>query len=58
MKTKDELLTMLFARLDELQHGAPDQQLTEHLKTELSLLYDILGDDVPSEYWEQIEEQI
>ena len=29
--------------------------LAEKLKIELALLYDILGDDVPEEYWAQIE---
>lgn len=32
--------------------------LTAKLQTEVALLYDILGEDVPEEYWEQIEEVI
>lgn len=32
--------------------------LYSRLRGQLSVLYDILGDDVPEEYWEQIEEII
>lgn len=61
MKTKQELLQMLYSRLAELQgstikHNKPE--LAEKLKIELALLYDILGEEVPEEYWEQIEEVI
>lgn len=61
MKTKQELLQMLFSRLAELQDGKAKQDkpnLAEKLKIELALLYDILGEEVPEEYWEQIEEVI
>ena len=61
MKTKQELLSMLFARLAELQHGGIKIDNPEYAKQEaieLSLLYDILGDEVPEEYWEQIEKEI
>ena len=60
MKSKQDLLSMLFSRLAELQHGGIKSNLamTEQLKVELSLLYDILGDEVPEDYWEQIEEEI
>ena len=61
MKTKQELLQMLFSRLAELQDGKVKQDnpnLAEKLKIELALLYDILGEEVPEEYWEQIEEVI
>ena len=61
MKTKQELLQMLFAKLAELQDGRirhANPEIYDRLRTELSLLYDILGDDVPEEYWEQIEEMI
>lgn len=61
MKTKQELLQMLYSRLAELQDGKIKQDkpnLTEKLKIELALLYDILGEEVPEEYWEQIEEVI
>ena len=60
MKTKQELLKMLFFRLAELQDGRCKHNigLTESLKTELNLLYDILGEEVPEEYWEQIEKEI
>ena len=61
MKIKQELLQMLYSRLAELQNGKVKQDkpnLAEKLKIELALLYDILGEEVPEEYWEQIEEMI
>ena len=68
MKTKEEMMQMLFARLTELQNLIKKGFTTEtvvqkanlvtKLQTELALLYDILGEDVPEEYWEQIEEVI
>lgn len=59
MKTQAELHKRLFATLAELQSGYPDTNpgLKIQLIHELKLLYDILEDDVPEEYWEQIEEQ-
>ena len=61
MKTKQELLEMLFAKLAELQDGrikTVNPVIAKRLQTELNLLWDILGEDVPEEYWEQIEEEI
>lgn len=61
MKPKQELLQMLYSRLAELQDDKVKQDkpnLAEKLKIELALLYDILGEEVPEEYWEQIEEVI
>ena len=61
MKTKQELLEMLFAKLVELQDGrikTVNPVIAKRLQTELNLLWDILGEDVPEEYWEQIEEEI
>ena len=64
MKTRQELLEMLFAKLSELQDmkhkpiNARTATYAVRLQTELILLYDILGDDVPEEYWKQIEEEI
>ena len=58
MKTREELLSMLYVRLAELQDGRVKEQnpdLAVQLNTELQLLYEILGDEVPEEYWEQIE---
>ena len=52
---------MLYSRLAEHQDGKIKQSkpnLAEKLKIELALLYDILGEEVPEEYWEQIEEVI
>ena len=61
MKTKQELLSMLYSRLAELQDGrikTVNPTTTKMLQTELNLLWDILGEYVPEEYWEQIEEEI
>lgn len=61
MKTKQELLSMLYSRLAELQDGrikTVNPTVAEILRTELNLLWKILGDDVPEEYWEQIEKEI
>ena len=61
MKTKQELLSMLYSKLAELQDGrikTINPAVTEILRTQLNLLWDILGDDVPEEYWDQIWEEI
>ena len=61
MKTKQELLQMLYSRLAELQDGrikTVNPIIAKKLQTELNLLWDILIEDVPEEYWEQIEEEI
>ena len=58
MKTKQEILKDLFATLTELQNGVKENNLRNHLKVKLEVLYDVLGEDVPEEYWEQIEELI
>ena len=61
MKTKQELLEMLYSKLAELQDGrikTGNPTVAEILRTQLNLLWDILGDDVPEEYWDQIWEEI
>ena len=61
MKTKQEILSMLYSRLAELQDGrikTVNPTIAKRLQAELNLLWDILGEDVPEEYWEQIEEEI
>ena len=58
MKKADELYKMLFEKLAELQDGRikkDNPDFAKHLAIELGLLYDILGDLVPEEYWEEIE---
>lgn len=55
MKPKEEIRAMLFARICELKHRVLKKELEKKLKTEASLLYDILGEEVPEEYWEEIE---
>ena len=58
MKKKEEILSELMVTLAELQHGVKEETLENYLKTKLEILYDILGEDVPEEYWEQIEDII
>ena len=61
MRTQQELLQMLYSRLAELQDGrikTVNPTRAKKLQVELNLLWDILGNDVPEEYWEQIEEEI
>ena len=61
MKTKEEILSMLYNRLAELQDGrikTVNPTIAKRLQAELNLLWKILSDDVPEEYWEQIEEEI
>ena len=61
MKTKQELLSMLYSKLAELQDGrikVNNPTFADQLKIELALLYDILCDDVPVEFWEQIEKEL
>ena len=61
MKTQNELLSMLYARLAELQDGRikiQNPEYAEQERIELALLYEILEEDVPEEFWEQIEKEI
>lgn len=61
MRTKEEMMQMLFSKLAELQDLIEENNesvLKARLQTEVALLYNILGEDVPEEYWEQIEEVI
>lgn len=61
MKTKQVLLQMLFARLAKLQDGRikrTNNIAAVKLRIELALLYAVLGDDIPEEYWCQIEEVV
>ena len=55
MKSKEEILKDLLATLAELQNGVHGEILKTYLETKLQILYDILGEDVPEEYWDQIE---
>ena len=55
MKSKEELISMLMSKLDELQYGVDDLGLEKRLRIELTLLDDILGDDVPEDQWDNIE---
>lgn len=60
MKTLEELLSMLFSRLAELQDGKIKESNPDYAKQEaieMGLLYDILGEEVPESYWEVIEKE-
>lgn len=58
MKSEQEIKKHLFAILTELQSGTVKGDLKIRLQGKLDVLYDILGEDVPEEYWEQIETAI
>lgn len=61
MKSKKELLSMLYSKLAELQDGrikVNNPAFAEQLRIELALLYEILCDDVPEEFWGQIEKEV
>lgn len=59
MKSKEEILKDLYATLAELQGTSWNEEnkdLEKYLRIKLTVLYDILGEEVPEEYWEQVEE--
>lgn len=60
MKGVNWMYSKLFATLAELQSGTTytNPGLDLQLRHNLELLYDILEDEVPEEYWEQIEHEI
>ena len=58
MKTVEELKRMLFERLAEIKSGVNVAAYDEQLRIELALLYDILGEEIDEEYWEDIENNI
>lgn len=58
MKTKQQLLEMLYTTLAELQRGILRGNMKARQQSRLELLYDILGEEIPEEYWEQIEKEI
>lgn len=61
MKTKEELLKSLFAILAELQKSdieSKNSALPIVLRIKLEILFDILGEDVPEEYWDDIQLEI
>lgn len=49
---------MLYVILAELQSGTLKGNMKAMQQVRLELLYDILGEEVPEEYWEQIEKEI
>lgn len=57
MKAQNEIYRDLMCTLNELQSGSTrtNPGLDIMLRHKLAVLYDILGDDVPEDFWEQIE---
>lgn len=55
IKNTEELKCMLFERLAEIKEGGLTEKYEEQLRVELALLFDILGEEVPEEHWEDIE---
>ena len=58
MKTIEEMKSMLFERLNELQQGGLIPAYEEQCKIELASLYDILGEEIDEDYWDVIEENM
>lgn len=59
MKARDEILKDLYVTLAELQGTHWDEgneELQKRLRVKLTVLYEILGEEVPEKYWEQVEE--
>ena len=46
---------MLFERMAEIKEGGLTEKYDEQLRIEIALLFDILVDEIPEEYWEDIE---
>ena len=58
MKTAEEMKSMLFERLAEIKQGGLTPAYDEQCRIELALLYDILGEEIDEEYWDEIENNI
>lgn len=60
MKNKKQMLSMLMATLNELQSRRGDSGMTPlqytALSSKLRTLVDVLDDDIPDEYYEQIDD--
>lgn len=55
MKTADELKTMLYDRVAEVQGGELTPAYEDQLRHEIALLSVILEDDISAEEWPVIE---
>lgn len=55
MKTQDELFTMLYDRIAELQQGELIESYEDQLRCEIALLSVILEDDISADQWRVIE---
>jgi hypothetical protein len=57
MKTAEQVKSDFLATLWELQNTTPSENLKKHLQTKAKILADILEDDFPDEYGEQLESE-
>ena len=57
MLSKESMLKNFYAILSELNSGTVDlsSNLGIRLSAKLSVYADILGDDIPEEYWDAVE---
>lgn len=55
MKTVGKIKSEFFATLWELQNTNPNENLKRHLQTRAETLADILDDDFPAEYAEELD---
>lgn len=56
MRTKAELIRDLLATLAELQMTTPEKDLEVYLLHRLQFLAETLGDDIPEDYREEVED--
>lgn len=56
MKNKAELIRDLLATLAELQMTTPEKDLDVYLLHRLQFLAETLGDDIPEDYREEVED--
>ncbi len=56
MKKVEDVKKEMLAILCELQNTKPVPHLKKYLETRLQTIVDILEDDVPEAYYEQLEE--
>lgn len=55
MKTAEQIKSDFLATLWELQNTSPNESIKKYLQTKAEILADVLGDDFPDEYGEQLE---
>lgn len=58
MRSKESIIKEMLATLHELEAGRLSGELETHQRYKLMILYDILEDDAPREFWDRIEDEI